>query len=190
LPAPMAQIGIGIIKETDIKIRWVPAIHSGQTSVSMFGIGIMHEVKQWIPGIKSLPFDLSGFVGYNSISGTASMAMSPGYNPSSTDGVLHYKFNSWVFQALISKKFSVLTLYGGLGWGTITTKVDITGTYKITATPAGSFDVKNPVSMNLANSSPKATFGMRLKFGPLYLNGDYTFQKYNAVSVGLGFSFR
>lgn len=195
LPAPMAQIGIGLIKETDIKIRWVPAIHSGQTSVSMFGIGIMHEVKQWIPGIKSLPFDLSGFVGYNSISGTADMSLSPPSNPSSTDGVLHYKFNSWVFQALISKKFSVLTLYGGLGWGTIATKVDVTGKYTITATPGapatpGSISVTNPVSINLANSSPKATFGMRLKFGPLYLNGDYTFQKYNAVSVGLGFSIR
>jgi hypothetical protein len=190
LPAPMAQIGIGLIKGTDIKVRWVPAIHSGQTSVSMFGIGIMHDVKQYIPGIKSLPFDLSGFVGYNSISGSASMATPATFNPSSTDGVLNYKFNSWVFQALISKKFSVLTLYGGLGWATIATKVDVTGTYKITAAPAGSFDVKNPVSMNLANSSLKATFGMRLKFGPLYLNGDYTFQKYNAVSVGLGFSVR
>lgn len=190
LPAPMAQLGIGIIKDTDIKIRWVPAIHSGQTSVSMFGIGIMHDVKQYIPGIKSLPFDLSGFVGYNSISGSAEMAVSPPFNPTSTDGVLNYKFNSWVFQALISKKFSVLTLYGGVGWGTIATKVDVTGTYKITAAPAGTFDVKNPVSISLNNSSPKLTVGMRLKFGPLYLNGDYTLQKYNAVSVGLGFSVR
>ncbi|HEV8512569.1 MAG TPA: DUF6588 family protein, partial [Cyclobacteriaceae bacterium] len=130
------------------------------------------------------------FVGFNTISGTASMAVSPPFNPTSTDGVLNYKFNSWVFQALISKKFSVLTLYGGVGWGTIATKVDVTGTYKITATPAGTFDVKNPVSINLSNSSPKLTLGMRLKFGPLYLNGDYTLQKYNAVSVGLGFSFR
>jgi hypothetical protein len=190
LPAPMAQIGIGLIKDTDIKIRWVPAIHSGSTNVSMFGLGVMHDVKQYIPGIKLMPFDLSGFVGFNSISGSTSLAVSPPFNPSSTDGVLNYKFNSWVFQALISKKFSVLTLYGGLGWGTIATKVNVTGTYKVTAAPAGSFDVKNPVTINVNNSSPKLTLGMRLKFGPLYLNSDYTFQKYNAVSVGLGFSFR
>jgi len=190
LPAPMAQIGIGIIKNTDIKVRWVPAIHSGGTSVSMFGIGVLHDVKQYMPGIKTLPFDLSGFVGFNSISGSTSMAVSPPFNPTSTDGALDYKFNSWVFQALISKKFSVLTLYGGLGWATIATKVNVTGTYKITAAPAGTFDVKNPVTISLANSSPKLTLGMRLKFGPLYLNGDYTFQKYNAVSVGLGFSVR
>jgi len=190
LPAPMAQIGIGLIKDTDIKIRWVPQIHSGSTSVSMFGLGLLHDVKQYIPGIKSLPFDLSGFVGFNTISGSNSLAVSAPLNPTSTDGMMKYKFNSWVFQALISKKFSVLTLYGGLGWSTIATKVDVTGTYKITAAPAGSFDVKNPVTISVNNSSPKLTLGMRLKFGPLYLNSDYTFQKYNAVSVGLGFSVR
>jgi len=190
LPAPMAQIGIGVIKNTDIKIRYVPQLHSGSSSVSMFGIGIMHDVKQYMPGIKSLPFDLSGFVGFNTVTGSSGLVMSAPANPTSTDGSLNYTFNSWTFQGLISKKFSVLTVYGGLGWGTIATKVDVKGTYKVTATPAGSFDVKNPVTISVNNSSPKLTLGMRLKFGPLYLNGDYTFQKYNAVSVGLGFSVR
>ncbi len=190
LPAPMAQIGIGIIKNTDIKIRYVPSLHSNSASVSMLGIGIMHDIKQYMPGIKSLPFDLSGFVGFNTLSGSTSFAVPFPANPTSTDGGMSYKFNSWTFQALISKKFSVLTLYGGLGWGTIATKVNVTGNYTITAAPAGSFTVKDPVTISVANSSAKLTMGMRLKFGPLYLNGDYTFQKYNAVSVGLGFSFR
>jgi len=190
LPAPMAQIGIGIIKNTDIKIRYVPSIHSNSASVSMFGIGVMHDIKQYLPGIKSLPFDLSGFVGFNTLSGSTSFVLGAPWNPTSSDGSMNYKFNSWTFQGLISKKFSVLTLYGGLGWGTIATKVDVRGTYTISAAPAGSFNVKDPVTINVSNSSPKLTLGMRLKFGPLYLNGDYTFQKYNAVSVGLGFSVR
>jgi len=189
LPAPMAQIGIGIIKNTDIKIRYVPQIHQGSSNVSMFGLGVMHDIKQYIPGIKSLPFDLSAFVGYNSVTGSTGLVSSSG-NPTSTDGSLSYKFNSWAFQGLISKKFSVLTLYGGLGWGTIATKVNVTGHYTIQGAPAGSFTVKDPVTINLSNNSIKLTVGMRLKFGPFYLNGDYTLQKYNAVSAGLGFSFR
>jgi len=189
LPAPMAQIGIGIIKNTDIKIRFVPQIHQNSSSVSMFGIGVMHDIKQYMPGIKSLPFDLSGFVGFNSLTGSTGLVLTSG-NPTSPDGNLTYKFNSWAFQALISKKFSVLTLYGGLGWGTIATKVNVSGHYTIQANPAGSFTVKDPVSISVGNSSPKLTLGMRLKFGPIYLNGDYTFQKYNALSVGLGASIR
>jgi len=190
LPAPMAQIGIGIIKDTDIKIRYVPQIHSGSSSVSMFGIGVLHDIKQHIPGIKLAPFDLSGFVGFTTLSGNTGITMSAPANPTSTNGGLNYKFNSWVIQGIISKKFSVLTLYGGLGWGTIATKVNFTGDYHVTAAPAGSFTVTNPVSINVSNSSLKLTVGMRLKFGPLYLNGDYTLQKYNALSVGLGLSFR
>jgi len=190
LPAPMAQIGIGLIKNTDIKIRYVPQIHQSSTSLSMFGIGLMHDIKQYIPGMKLMPFDLSAFVGFNTLTGSTGLVLPAPGNPTSTDGSMSYKFNSWAFQALISKKISVLTLYAGLGWGTIATKVNVTGNYTISAAPAGSFTVKDPVTINLSNSSPKLTVGMRLKFGPLYLNGDYTMQKYNSVSVGLGLSIR
>jgi len=190
VPAPMAQIGIGLIKNTDIKIRYVPQIHQSSTSLSMLGIGLMHDVKQYIPGMKLLPFDLSAFVGFNTLTGSTGLILPAPGNPTSTNGSMSYKFNSWAFQALISKKLSVLTLYGGLGWGTIATKVNVTGDYTIGAVPAGSFSVKDPVSINLSNSSLKLTVGMRLKFGPLYLNGDYTVQKYNSLSVGLGLSIR
>jgi hypothetical protein len=31
---------------------------------------------------------------------------------------------------------------------------------------------------------------MRLKLGPIFFNGDYTFQKYNMLSVGFGVAVR
>jgi len=190
VPTPMVQLGIGIIKNTDIKLRLIPKT-SGSTSVSMFGLGVLHDIKQHIPGIKQLPFDLAGFVGFTTVSGKIPMTLSAPANPTSSNGNLDYKFNSWVIQGIISKKFSVLTLYSGLGWGTIATKVNFTGDYKVTATDnVTSFTIKDPVSINVSNSSLKFTVGMRLKLGPLYFNGDYTLQKYNALSVGLGFSIR
>ena len=33
----------------------------------------MHDVKQWIPGIKNLPFDLSGFFAFNSLEGSSAI---------------------------------------------------------------------------------------------------------------------
>src|SRR5690606_17145711 len=65
VPVPMANLGIGLPKGTDLKLRFTPTIDLGDdSSLKLFGIGVMHNVKQWIPGIKLLPFDLSGFVGY------------------------------------------------------------------------------------------------------------------------------
>jgi hypothetical protein len=191
VPVPMAQIGIGLIKNTDLKIRFLPQISSGGTTLSMLGFGLLHDIKQYFPGIKLLPFDLSVLAGYNTFKGNTSLVSNGvSYRPDSPDGKVTYNLNSWVAQILISKKVSVLTFYAGVGYGAVSTKVNVTGTYTIVAVPAGSFQVTNPVSFSLNNTGAKLTGGMRLKFGPLYFNGDYTLQKYNSVSVGLGLSIR
>jgi hypothetical protein len=187
IPVPIVQLGIGIIKNTDLKIRYAPEIKSNSVSFKMFGIGVMHDIKQHIPGMKRLPFDLSVLAAYNSISGDASLAGSSGV--SSTDGRLSYKFNSWTVQAIISKKISVLTGYLGVGYGSVSSNVNMTGTFTIPA-GVGSFPIKDPLTMELSNNGAKLTAGLRLKFGPVYLSGDYTLQKYNALTLGFGFAVR
>ncbi len=187
LPVPMIQLGIGIIKNTDLKIRFVPQQKSSSVTFQMFGIGVMHDIKQHIPGIKKLPFDLSVVAAYNSVKGTASLVSTTGVV--STDGSLSYKLNSWVLQAVISKKISVLTGYIGVGYGSVSSNVDITGNFTVPA-GASSFLIKDPLALGLSNSGAKLTTGLRLKFGPVYLSGDYTLQKYNALTVGFGFSIR
>src|SRR6187402_2746377 len=62
LPIPMIHLGIGIYKNTDVKFRFFPEQKFGDSKVSLFGVGVLHDVKQWIPVIKHLPFDLSAFV--------------------------------------------------------------------------------------------------------------------------------
>jgi len=189
-PVPMIQLGIGVIKNTDLKVRFVPKQEFGDSDFKMFGIGVMHDIKQHFKGIKMLPFDLSALVAYNSVSGTSDLSNSnPSAGPVSDDGILNYKFNSWVIQALISKKISVLTGYAGLGYSIVNTNVDIKGDYTIEANPID-FAMSDPVTIDYKNNSMRLTLGMRLKFGPVYFNGDYTFQKYNTLSVGFGFAVR
>ena len=196
VPVPVAQLSVGIIKNTDLKLRFIPKTDAGQSSLSMFGIGIQHDIKQHIKGIKLLPFDLSVLVAYNSLKGETDLSYqntgdSDDYRPSSDNGMGEYKFNSMVYQLLISKKLAVLTVYGGVGYSTINTTVDVNGTYTIQATnPAPDFDIKDPVSISIKNKSMRFTAGMRLKLGPIYLVGDYTLQKYKMINVGLGFSIR
>ncbi len=191
VPVPMVQLGIGLIMNTDIKIRLIPKIDKGNSTVKMFGVGLMHDIKQHIPGIKMLPFDLSVLAAYNSLTGTTSLVNtnSADTRPDSPDGKISYKLSSWVVQGVISKKFSVVTLYAGLGYGSVTTNVDITGTFNI-GTPGIPINIKDPVSIDFKNNSAKVTTGLRLKFGPIYLVGDYTLQKYKMLTVGLGVSVR
>jgi len=194
VPVPMIQLGIGLIKNTDLKIRYAPEVNSKDYNVKLLGFGLMHDVKQYFPGVKSLPFDLSILAGYTSISGSSKISntdTSIDGLPYTTDGNFSYKFNSWVVQALISKKVSVLTVYGGLGYGAVNTKLNMTGHYVLDPYATNQANpVTNPFSSSYSNNSMKLTVGMRLKLGPIYFNGDYTVQKYNALTIGMGVSVR
>lgn len=193
IPVPVAQIGIGIVKNTDLKFRFIPKVSAGQSELQMFGVGVQHDIKQHFKGIKLLPFDLSVLVAFNSLKGETDLRHeSEGDDdprPGSADGKGEYKFNSWVFQALISKKVAVLTFYGGIGYSFVNTDMDVNGTYVLQG-DISDFEVTNPISMNVKNKSARFTAGMRLKLGPIYFNGDYTLQKYNTLTVGLGFTVR
>jgi hypothetical protein len=192
MPVPIAHLGIGLPKGTDLKIRFVPTLSIGdEGEFKMWGVGVMHDIKQHIPGIKLLPFDLSAFVGHS--------RLSLDYTPDVTDQEVagenqrsEFSINATTIQALISKKFSVITLYGALGYNIAKSKLAIKGTYDIDDSGiAGDKSYEtDPLNFSYAASGPRATAGFRLKLAVLTIHADYTFQKYNALSVGLGISVR
>jgi hypothetical protein len=193
VPVPMVQVGLGLLWNTDLKVRFIPEREVGSSKISMLGFGLLHDIKQHIPGIKMLPIDISLLAAFNTVNGTTSLVHTNtgagDTQPASPDGKGTYKLNSWVVQGIVSKKFSVITLYAGVGYGNVSSKVDITGTYTVLAAPAN-FPIKDPVAVKFDNNSMKLTGGIRFKFGPVYLSGDYTVQTYNALSLGFGFSVR
>ena len=185
--SPTVQLGIGVYKNTDIKIRWMPEVEAGSTKIKLFGVGLMHDIKQHIPGMKLLPFDLSILVGYTNIKGSS--AMENTFDKPTDDQrpqMMDFNMDAWLFQALISKKIAVITFYGGIGYNTIKTTSDVTGSY---GSPLP-IVLKDPVSLDFKNNSMRLTAGVRLNLGPIYLNGDYTLQEYSTVSVGLGATVR
>lgn len=192
--APTAQLGIGIYKNTDLKIRWMPEIDAGDSKVKLIGFGVMHDIKQHIPGIKLLPFDLSMLVAFTKIQGTTNLEGEierPAGNTRPQE--IDYKMNAWLIQALISKKIAIVTFYGGIGYNAIKTTSDITGDYMIyDDTSAANQDIifTDPVSMSFKNKSFRLTGGVRLNLGPIYLKGDYTLQEYSTLSIGLGATVR
>jgi len=193
LPTPTFHVGIGIVKNTDLKIRFIPSFKSDNFEFNMFGIGVMHDIKQWIPPLKLVPIDIAGFFG------TTSMNVKVNYNFSSTgndkievqDGSTEFKVSSTTIQILASKKLAILTPYISIGYNIVSSNLDVLGTYTYTNDIGQSIDLVDPVTLDFGGgSSPRATIGARLKLLILTLHADYTFQEYRTFSAGVGISIR
>lgn len=188
IPVPMAQLGIGIVKNTDLKIRWTPEIDIDENGkFKLLGFGVMHDVKQHIPGLKNLPFDLSAFVGFTKMSSSVDFTN----GDPTLDQTGEFEVRTLTVQGLISKKFSVLTFYGGLGFNRVRSDLAVKGEYDINED--GDYNDENevnPLALEFKAGGPRMTLGMRLKLAILTLHADYTLQEYKTLTVGVGFSVR
>ena len=69
---PVAQLGVGIIGNTDLQVRILPPLSiSNYGKVFILGGGFKHDIKQWIPAVKHLPIvDIAVSVNYSIINST------------------------------------------------------------------------------------------------------------------------
>tara|TARA_B100000787_G_scaffold61123_1_gene44644 strand:+ start:1227 stop:2222 length:996 start_codon:yes stop_codon:yes gene_type:complete len=178
VPSAVIQVGVGLFKNTDLKIRFVPKQTATEYEFSSFGFGIQHDLKQWIPFVKRLPFDLSALVAWNDVKAKAFLDAED--NPTQA---LEFTTNTFLFQILASKKLSIFTLYGGIGASSYTSDVNLLGNYENVATP-------DPISLNYKGGSMRANLGLTMKILFLNLSADYAVQEYNTFSITAGFSVR
>ncbi len=181
VPVPVLNAGIGLPKGTELKIRWTPEIDFGDGQLKMLGFGVMHDIKQHIPGIKMLPFDLSAMVAYSK------MEVGVSLNDNGTQrGEFTVKGTS--IQAMISKKISVITPYAGIGYGTGTSSLAVKGDYDLDGDNVA--ETKDPVTVEEKVAGPRFTAGLRLKLLIFTFHADYTLQKYSTFTTGFGLSIR
>lgn len=218
LPTPTVQFTIGLPVVNDVSVRFIPNIKSGDTQLSMWGVGVKHNFKRWIPGVKLLPFDAAAMVSYTHfnvqynlptsalvtpdklVNGTSATVDYDANNASIYAGQnMHLAADAFMANIIVSKKLLFITPYAG--FGVTKTKFDVTmaGNYPILTT-VKSYDA-NKVTMNYENQTDPVkvtddlamtnlTLGLRLKLALITLHGQYVFQKYPTASVGLGVSFR
>ena len=186
IPIPMVQLGFGLPKGFELKMRFIPKTNVGDNGdVNMLGLGVMHDIKQYIPGIKNLPFDLSAFVGFTKFK------LDVGLDSSKPDQRAVFETNSTTIQGLISKKIAVLTVYGAVGYNIAKTNMSMLGNYEFeNPSPAPPTVVKDPVKIDVAANGMRATVGARLKLAVFTFHADYTLQKYKVLTVGFGISVR
>lgn len=78
VPAPMIQASVGLIKNTDIIVRYVPEVEIGDYGhFEMIGIGLKHELTQWLPANSFIPIDISVMAGYTQIDLSVHLNLDP-----------------------------------------------------------------------------------------------------------------
>jgi hypothetical protein len=212
IPSPIIQLGIGLVKETDLTLRYVPSLNIGEYGkIGLWGIGIKHSLKQWIPGIKELPFfHLSVFMGYTQLKSSADISFKPSFyndymNPDPVDNTtlnfdnqkMEMTFKSFTTSILASFDLPVITVYGGLGFATNNTNIALKGDYPLPNVNGSTVEItdgkKDPINLKISNSSgarPRLTCGVKFKMAVITYHIDYTYTKYSVLSTGLGISFR
>jgi hypothetical protein len=220
IPAASLQLGIGVPLGTDIIVRYTPELKLGDAgNMGLWGIGVKHSLKQWVPVLKRLPvFNLSLMAGYTRFYSGANINFLPGDirdsgnkpavdNTSSAvsfnDQKIDFGVGSFTANIVASADIPFITLYGGIGFNSTTTNLKMSGWYPVPvvnqSNPAiievtDNSAIKDPVDFrlggNYTGARPRTTAGMKFKLAIVHLHLDYTYADYSVVSGGLGISFR
>lgn len=179
VPVPMAQLGIGLPKGFELKVRYLPQIDfEDDGNVKLFGLGLMHNIKEWLPAEKLLPVDLSAFIGFTKLTSQV-------FIDKDLDQVAEFEANSFMFQAIASKKILFATAFAGIGFSSYDVGFNMLGDF---TTETSTFT--DPISLNYKKGGMRANVGLRLKILFLTLTGEYSIAQYNSISAGVGISIR
>ncbi len=203
---PMPQIGIGLVKQTELNVRFLPKVSVKKYGdISLWGVGIKHDLLQWIPVLSKAPvFQLSVQGGYTKLSSKFNLNVTPSVYQLQGSGdysnqQLGLDVKSFTANLLIGANLPVVSFYGGLGFATTNSVLDLTGNFPVpTVNTSGELtitDVVDPVHAEMTNSDgsttkPRINGGMRIKLGVITIHGDYTYANYSTATAGIGISFR
>lgn len=185
---PTLNVGLGLIKGTDINVRYIPTYEYdigfiGKGSVELYGAGIKHDILQWLPLNKFLPFDLSiqgAFSQFNTSFEVESQSVRQGVD---------LDIQASTVNLIFSKKFAMITAYGSVGQNFVSSTLNANTNFSLGTTSTLNFDF--PLEINMPKTSEmQASAGVRLQFAIFTLYANQTFSSYPSTSAGIGISFR
>ena len=188
VPIPTLNVGLGLIKGTEINVRYIPTYEYnigfvGKGSVELYGAGIKHNILQWLPLDKFLPFDLSiqsAFSKFNTSFEVESQSVRQGVD---------LDIRASTVNLIFSKKFAMITAYGSVGQNFVSSTLNANTNFSLGSTSTLNFDF--PLEINMPKTSEmQASAGVRLQFAIFTLFANQTFSSYPSTSAGIGISFR
>tara|TARA_B100001758_G_C18371934_1_gene591909 strand:- start:733 stop:1689 length:957 start_codon:yes stop_codon:yes gene_type:complete len=179
MPLPMIQAGIGLIKKTAVDIRYMPMLDivGDDIKVNLFGIGLKHDLLQWIPALgNAIPMSLSLQGGYTSLSTELKII----------EQEVSLNTKATTINLIASKKILMFTGYGGIGYNSTKTTFSADANFnlngiKFVETIETNFESINDLRTNI---------GLRFNIAIATIQADYTFSKYPTATLGLGISLR
>ncbi len=191
VPLPIVQASVGLWANTNITLRYFPSTRIGKVNVGVFGLGAQHDLGQYIPLFKTIPFiHLSGLAAYNKL--TAKYAPNDNFvnsYGSVSNSQLQYTIHSFTVQAIGSAKLAFAELYVGGGYFTGKSTLGYQFQYSNAFTNTqGTYAA--PLDIRYQKSGFTATTGMQLHVFFFKLFADYTFAEYRNVNLGFACSFR
>ena len=185
IPLPMLQAGVGLIKGTELDFRYMPELKIGSAGkVGLFGIGLKHDILQWVPIADKIPIDLSIQAGYTKLSSEFELNDPTG----NVSPQANLDVSATTVNLILSKKLLMFTPYLGLGYNSTTTTFNVDGDYSI----AGhNINVSKLTKIDFESKNNfRANIGFRFNMTVIALQANYTFSEYPTATLGAGFSLR
>ena len=206
-PMIMPQVGFGFVKGTEIMIRGLPPVELptyeelDNLTTSYFSIGLKHDIKQWIPGIKSLPFSWSVYGAWSSAElyydGPFIVPEDMKDEVNFAEGSQRENYNNQrmtfdskgvVFGTMVSKKLPVITLFGGFEYNTSTTSMLLEGAYPYVNFDGDFEHIFDRMGIESDQQNFGITGGVRFKAWLLSVtaSGTYMPDAYSSITLGIG----
>ena len=221
LPAPMINAGVGLIKGTELLGRFMPRVKYGAektNSINLWGVGVKHDLKQWIPFVKRVPvLNLSMMYGYTKVNfhsiltpvtpamlGADDLTTLADWNSQDMD----IQFQSHTANLLVGVTLPVVSFYGGAGVSITQANLNMNGDFPVPSIISDVVDpnfgdvvvtdndfITDPFDIEIKNqdggtTKPRFNLGMRFKFTVVTLHLDYTWANYSVATAGVGISWR
>jgi hypothetical protein len=173
VPTASIQLTLGLPYINDVSVRFVPKVSVKGFETSLWGIGIKHNIKQWIPVVKDLPFDAAVVLAYSKFDVkysfptsdqiTADKLVSGGVttNPDPNAGSNDYTTQAMKISAsavtaniVFSKKFAFVTPYIGFGITNTSFDLSMPGNYPTLGDPLTTTIAGQTVPVLNSNGQP------------------------------------
>lgn len=200
-PAPVIQVGFGLPTNTDLKLRLVPNLnYDDRVKASLLGLGLQHDVSQYIPTMEEGPFSLSVLGAFSTTKAEYELVNAVGIdNVTVSNGVAVFKLNTWTAQAIAGVNLKIVNFYAAAGYSSGNTSIELLGDYTLSytiededGTPVGtvSESLKDPLDLQATTGGVLGKVGMRINLSLFKIFADYTLQEYNTVTAGIAVSVR
>lgn len=211
VPAPMAQFSLGLPGHSQLTLRFTPTITiDSEYRINVFGIGGMVSLNPLLFN-NSLPIDLSVQAGVMNLNANADFDVRPKEDPNVENSYpdSHWDgqgvdFNSKTFAAnlLAGKRFSILSLFVGVGYQYASTKIKTEGSYPVVVAKENEDNSENSPPEEIQSLDDPVNFtldgvnkfhllgGFQIKVAFISFSAAYTLSEYPTVRAGIGIMFK